>query len=601
YVRNLALGHEAVTFPATYWHSFAQRSGQELGWPLLIAALVAGGLAVSRQLSAFSKNKSDAHPPAPSPLGQERAVGAGLTLPDQASLESGLTPYPLSIQNGEGTIAGDSPLSLRSGERGQGIGVKKQGAASSAPTQNRMVRFLPLLALILMIAGALPTAIRWEALESADDVWRWVRGDFPAGQRLGARDWTLILGGVGLLVGRGRGAWRSLDLRRREMILLLWALLLPYAVVWFRDFSYHYRLSFAIVPLVGVQIAALIDGWLWDWLAARRRGRVLGGALIGGVIAVAVAASVQHSADAWLNDDLPNDTVKYDRGNPALMVVVHALERYAEELGRPPVVAIPGEDRLPFFFPTWEIRNSREIDDLPVRLEDLQGVDIFVNSSPGLFLMQWAGVLPNSLQAEAAVTMAYHTLDVHDWDGAPWPTVLAPIPLSPDGSLPVDDGNFRYTMFTLNPAARTAPMAPNGLREDTVIFGDFAQFVGYAVVSLDWYGGADMTLLLYWRPTDQSPPAYDYSIYVHLLDANGEMIAHWDGQPLQSAYPTRFWRPGESLLDYWVLPIPEGLPLGPAHLRIGIYDPISDERLPVTIDGEPAGDGLTLPPQFEIK
>ncbi|MBI5960922.1 MAG: glycosyltransferase family 39 protein, partial [Chloroflexi bacterium] len=116
YVRNLALGHEAVTFPATYWHSFAQRSGQELGWPLLIAALVAGGIAISRQPSAFSKSKGE-----------------------------------------EGTTAGDSPLSLRSGERGQGIGVKKQGAASSAPTHNRMVRFLPLLALILMIAGALPT------------------------------------------------------------------------------------------------------------------------------------------------------------------------------------------------------------------------------------------------------------------------------------------------------------------------------------------------------------------------------------------------------------------------------------------------------------
>ncbi len=44
YVRNMLLGHTAVVFPADYWHNFAQRSGQEFGWPLLIAALAAGGL-----------------------------------------------------------------------------------------------------------------------------------------------------------------------------------------------------------------------------------------------------------------------------------------------------------------------------------------------------------------------------------------------------------------------------------------------------------------------------------------------------------------------------------------------------------------------------
>ncbi len=44
YLRNLVLGHTAIVFPASYWHDRAQRSGQEFGWPLLIAILVAGGL-----------------------------------------------------------------------------------------------------------------------------------------------------------------------------------------------------------------------------------------------------------------------------------------------------------------------------------------------------------------------------------------------------------------------------------------------------------------------------------------------------------------------------------------------------------------------------
>jgi hypothetical protein len=519
YGRNLLLGHKAVTFPAAYWHDFAQRSGQELGWPLLLAALVVGGLLVS-------------------------------------------------------------------------------GRTDSAPAHRR---WLPLLALGLLIAGALPTAIRWEALARADDVWRWVRGDFPAGPRMGLRDGALWIGGAGLLATSARGAWQRLDAGRQMTILLLWALLLPYGGVWFRSFSYHYRLSFAIVPLIGVQVAALIDGWLWDRLAQRRIGQVIGGALLIGVISTAATASVQHSADAWLNGDPPDDRAKYDWGNPALMVVVHALERYADDLGRPPVVAIPGEDRLPFFFPTWEIRNSRDVDDLPVRLEDLDGVDVFINSSPGLFLLNWAGKMPNSLQADANKAVAYHQLSVKDWDGSPLPMVLNPIPLSPDGSLPVDDGNFRYTLFTLNPSARTFNMQPNGLRKDTVIFGDFARFVGFAVTSLDLLPGEKISLLLYWQPTDQAPPAYDYSIYIHLLDADGQMIAHWDGQPGQNAYPTRFWRPGESILDYWALRMPTDLPSGAAQLRFGIYDPASLERLPVTIDGQPSGDGVTLPLTFSVK
>jgi len=41
YVRNLLLGHPAVEFPPAYWLTQAQRSGQELGWPLLILALLA--------------------------------------------------------------------------------------------------------------------------------------------------------------------------------------------------------------------------------------------------------------------------------------------------------------------------------------------------------------------------------------------------------------------------------------------------------------------------------------------------------------------------------------------------------------------------------
>lgn len=514
YVRNLLLGHDAVVFPASYWHDFAQRSGQELGWPLLLLALGAGGLVVY--------------------------------------------------------------------------------------ARGRRERWLPILALGLLLAGTLPTAINWERTHDLGDLWLWLRGDQSAARRMGALEWGAVLAGAALLVWAGRERWRAWPRERWTIVGLLWGLALPYALVWFLDYSYHYRLSFAIVPLMAVQAAALIDGWLWDWLAASRWGRGAGSALMAGTLLVATVAGSEHTLAALRDGGLSDDTAKYDRGNPALMVVVHMLERYAAEHGEP-VVAIPGEDRLPFFFPTWEIRNSRDPDDLPTRLEDLAGVDVFVNTSVGIFLMQWSGQWPNSLQADADLAALYHQLDVRTPNGTPWPTVLEPIPLSPDGSLPVDDGNFRYTAFTVHPQARFAPLTPSAPVTGEAVFGDWAQFVGHDLGNLKWQRGERVVLTLYWRPTDAAPPSRDYSVFVHLLAPDGTLLRAFDAPPAQGTYPTRFWRPGESILDYRILRIPDDLPPGPAHLRIGVYDPLNLERLPLTLDGEPAGDGLVIETRIVVK
>ncbi len=61
-------------------------------------------------------------------------------------------------------------------------------------------------------------------------------------------------------------------------------------------------------------------------------------------------------------------------------------------------------------------------------MEDLDGVDVFVNTSPAVFLMGVYHLLPNSLQADVAVAETYHRLRVVGWTGEPWPTPLDPDP-----------------------------------------------------------------------------------------------------------------------------------------------------------------------------
>jgi hypothetical protein len=90
----------------------------------------------------------------------------------------------------------------------------------------------------------------------------------------------------------------------------------------------------------------------------------------------------------------------------------------------------------------------------------------------------------------------------------------------------------------------------------------------------------DQALVLYWQ-TDQ-PLDQNYTVFVHLLDAGGNLLAQADGMPYAGLYPLTHWQPGQIITDS--RPIASLLP-NAADLNtiaIGLYDPITEERLPAT-------------------
>lgn len=95
-----------------------------------------------------------------------------------------------------------------------------------------------------------------------------------------------------------------------------------------------------------------------------------------------------------------------------------------------------------------------------------------------------------------------------------------------------------------------------------------------------WEGRYDQAanglLLLRWQTAQALPP--DYSIFVHLLDASGHMLAQADGPPYDGLYPLRNWQPGQIITDARRLAVPDGL----AAIAIGIYDLAANSRLPAT-------------------
>jgi hypothetical protein len=84
------------------------------------------------------------------------------------------------------------------------------------------------------------------------------------------------------------------------------------------------------------------------------------------------------------------------------------------------------------------------------------------------------------------------------------------------------------------------------------------------------------------QPTDRP-----YTVFLQLLDEQGQVVSSWDSQPFNGLYPTSLWSPGETIADTFALSLPEtGLPPGRYHLIAGFYDVGSGQRLPVATGGD---------------
>jgi hypothetical protein len=110
----------------------------------------------------------------------------------------------------------------------------------------------------------------------------------------------------------------------------------------------------------------------------------------------------------------------------------------------------------------------------------------------------------------------------------------------------------------------------------TTVFGDDLRLLGFQ----ERRDGQDLRLTLYWRSERRMET--DYKIFVHVFDpATGILVAQDDAMPHRWAYPTSFWGPGEVVDD--LIPISlAGVQPGTYGIAVGVYDPATMERLPVT-------------------
>jgi hypothetical protein len=109
--------------------------------------------------------------------------------------------------------------------------------------------------------------------------------------------------------------------------------------------------------------------------------------------------------------------------------------------------------------------------------------------------------------------------------------------------------------------------------------------------------GKALPLTLAWRAEEV---AGQYTVFVHLVDERGTILAQQDRAPQANGalYPTNLWVPGEIVTDEYALTIPPDAPPGEYTVRVGLYLPESGQRL--SVPGS-ADNALTLPEAVMIR
>jgi hypothetical protein len=122
--------------------------------------------------------------------------------------------------------------------------------------------------------------------------------------------------------------------------------------------------------------------------------------------------------------------------------------------------------------------------------------------------------------------------------------------------------------------------------------GNQMQLHGYDATA-EAKAGEGLSVILYWQALSEIP--VDYTVFVHLVDSNGERVAqHDDGPRWQVPIPTSTWQSGEIVLDQHLLDLPANLPAGDYQLQIGVYYWETQARLPVLENGTPVRDYVEL-------
>ncbi len=98
-----------------------------------------------------------------------------------------------------------------------------------------------------------------------------------------------------------------------------------------------------------------------------------------------------------------------------------------------------------------------------------------------------------------------------------------------------------------------------------VEFGGIARLVGYEIPQRLYASADPVPFTLYWEALDDG--RVDFTIFTHMLAADGQLIGQHDAKPVNGTRPTSTWLHGEFLDDPHVITLDVDKYQGQAQIK----------------------------------
>lgn len=135
----------------------------------------------------------------------------------------------------------------------------------------------------------------------------------------------------------------------------------------------------------------------------------------------------------------------------------------------------------------------------------------------------------------------------------------------------------RLTLEELSVMERRPTFMPPTVQSRVdVNLGDRVALSGYDLHLQPSSRGERLWLTLYWEAV--GPMDVSYNVFVHVIGADGTLLAQHDSFPADGEMPTDSWVPGEFVTDEHVIEF-VAPPPGEYRLLVGMYDPVTGKRL----------------------
>jgi hypothetical protein len=151
-------------------------------------------------------------------------------------------------------------------------------------------------------------------------------------------------------------------------------------------------------------------------------------------------------------------------------------------------------------------------------------------------------------------------------------------------------GDVRLVIYAVPHDLATMKMAHH---LDNVHLGESIALRGYTLAPDAIQPGDILQVTLFWEAL--AIPDGRYKTFLHLVDADGQIVAQFDGEPGDGINLTTDWQPQQGIFaDRYGVLVPITAQAGTYQLLVGMYDISGEPRLPILKNDVLIGDMLAL-------